>query len=135
MWIAPTAFTAFCNDIRFITRNIGKDSSAVLLFTTVPTGTRITRSSAFLPRHLPPLPFSPFLRHIFFYNGNRQVLKGWNRQQKQCCRLCRRHRRRDRLPLHIFTVKRNGTVTAVSCFYFNFRCIYKHIFLRNSFAV
>ena len=32
MWIAPTAFTAFCNDIRFITRNIGKDSSAVLLF-------------------------------------------------------------------------------------------------------
>ena len=32
MWIAPTAFTAFCNDIGFITRNIGKDSSAVLLF-------------------------------------------------------------------------------------------------------
>ena len=29
----------------------------------------------------------------------------------------------------------NGTVTTVSCFYFNFRCIYKHIFLRNSFAV
>lgn len=32
MWIAPTAFTAFCNDIGFITRNIGKDSSTVLLF-------------------------------------------------------------------------------------------------------
>ena len=32
MWIAPTALAAFCNDIRFITRNIGKDSSAVLLF-------------------------------------------------------------------------------------------------------
>ena len=32
MWITPTAFTAFCNNVGFITRNIGKDSSAVLLF-------------------------------------------------------------------------------------------------------
>ena len=34
------------------------------------------------------------------------------------------------------TVTMDGsTVTAVTGFYFNFRCIYKHIFLRNSFAV